>query len=299
MSKRLFTFGCSYTQYQFPTWADFLGLEFEHYENWGLSGTGCRSIAERLAECHARRNITKDDVVIIQWSTHLRHDFYTPAPIDNRTAMNWKTWGSVFSYRNAKIYDKRWFDTFFFEPGYIMHCLNHILASQLILESIGCTWYMTSIGHWPMLSSDLDMSSGAWEKRLEKDITIEKDFPELKFYLKPIWEDRSEKWISPIALCANDNQDHWWYLYDTNGDVFREQHPSPMQHAIWLNTYLRPKLGLTDVPPEQGKWISQLNAIKDSVGGIRESMEEVFLHKQQEQEYWPVGYWPRALEGFY
>ena len=36
--SRLFTFGCSFTNYAWPTWADFLGLEFEHFENWGVSG---------------------------------------------------------------------------------------------------------------------------------------------------------------------------------------------------------------------------------------------------------------------
>ena len=50
--RRLFTFGCSFTAYgPIPTWADFLGLEFEQYENWGMSGIGNRGIAERVAEC--------------------------------------------------------------------------------------------------------------------------------------------------------------------------------------------------------------------------------------------------------
>lgn len=32
---RLFTFGCSFTKFFWPTWADILGQEFDYYENWG------------------------------------------------------------------------------------------------------------------------------------------------------------------------------------------------------------------------------------------------------------------------
>ena len=38
--KRLFTFGCSVTEFIWPTWADILGREFDYYENWGRVGAG-------------------------------------------------------------------------------------------------------------------------------------------------------------------------------------------------------------------------------------------------------------------
>ena len=47
--NRLFVFGCSFTMYAWPTYADFLGYEFDHYENWGFPGLGNRAIAERVA----------------------------------------------------------------------------------------------------------------------------------------------------------------------------------------------------------------------------------------------------------
>jgi hypothetical protein len=33
INKRLYTFGCSFTKYKWPTWADFIGNQFEIYEN--------------------------------------------------------------------------------------------------------------------------------------------------------------------------------------------------------------------------------------------------------------------------
>jgi len=38
--SRLFTFGCSYTNYRWSTWADCLAPEFDYFENWGQSGGG-------------------------------------------------------------------------------------------------------------------------------------------------------------------------------------------------------------------------------------------------------------------
>jgi hypothetical protein len=38
--SRLFTFGCSFTNYRWSTWADCLAPEFDYFENWGQSGGG-------------------------------------------------------------------------------------------------------------------------------------------------------------------------------------------------------------------------------------------------------------------
>lgn len=57
---RLYTFGCSYTSWNWPTWADIMSLEANYYENWGHAGLGNRAIAERVAECNIKINsITK------------------------------------------------------------------------------------------------------------------------------------------------------------------------------------------------------------------------------------------------
>ena len=50
--KRLFTFGCSFTQYNWPTWADILGRSL-HQEGWefhniGRAGTGNMQIMKTI-----------------------------------------------------------------------------------------------------------------------------------------------------------------------------------------------------------------------------------------------------------
>ena len=114
--KRLFTFGCSFTEYGWPTWADLLGVGFDLHENWGLRGIGNRAIAERIAECFTKNKFTKDDTVIVQWSSHLRHDWYHIHNFPDGRHPGWKTSGSIFSPNNSKIYTNSWIELFFYEP---------------------------------------------------------------------------------------------------------------------------------------------------------------------------------------
>ena len=38
--KRFFAFGCSFTNYYWPTWADIIGQDSNFYENWAQPGAG-------------------------------------------------------------------------------------------------------------------------------------------------------------------------------------------------------------------------------------------------------------------
>jgi len=110
--KRFFAFGCSYTSYSWPTWADLVGIEYEFARNWGISGIGNRAIAERIAEANTAYEFGPDDVVVVQWSSHLRNDWWHQFSLPERQA-GWKTAGSIFNYINQKLYDKKWIDTSF------------------------------------------------------------------------------------------------------------------------------------------------------------------------------------------
>lgn len=73
---RLFTFGCSFTKYHYPTWADLLGKEWEYFENWGSIGSGNSYIFHSVIECCQRNNLGPNDTVIMLWSGLTRMDFY-------------------------------------------------------------------------------------------------------------------------------------------------------------------------------------------------------------------------------
>ncbi len=70
--KRLFTFGCSFTNYIWPTWADILGLEYDHYENWGWGSGSNEFIMYSLSEMLAKNTITQNDTIIVYWTSFNR-----------------------------------------------------------------------------------------------------------------------------------------------------------------------------------------------------------------------------------
>ena len=68
-NKRLYTFGCSFTKYKWPTWADFIGTQFETYENWGQPGAGNFFIATQVYECCQRNCVGVDDTILVMLSS--------------------------------------------------------------------------------------------------------------------------------------------------------------------------------------------------------------------------------------
>lgn len=237
--NRFFAFGCSYTCYSWPTWADLLGIDFDLFENWGIPGLGNQAIFERLIEAHAKNKFGPDDLVIIQWSSYLRFDWYNRFVLKERTS-NWKTDGSIFAERNEHIFDKKWQYLFFDEMAYVMHTLNFISAAQNLLENVGCRWYMTSIGDIRKLNFDIK-SQPEYAETISDNSEIEKRFPELEFYLNSIWNERSDRWLQPIQpFCYT--QEAEFYTFKKSTKTLVDNHPPPRYHQKWLVHELSDKL---------------------------------------------------------
>jgi hypothetical protein len=132
-NKRLFAFGCSFTNYRWPTWADILGREFDHYENWGQDGAGNQYMFNSVIECNQRNKFTKDDTIIICWTNVDREDRYTD---------RWLSGGNVY-YSHA--YPTDWVKKFITDRGCLIRDIAMIKSIDLILSSIGCNYKFLSM----------------------------------------------------------------------------------------------------------------------------------------------------------
>jgi hypothetical protein len=74
--RRLFVFGCSFTSYNYPTWADFLGENFDEYHNYGLGGACNQLIFGRFIEADTLYNFNENDYIIVMLSSIDRFSFY-------------------------------------------------------------------------------------------------------------------------------------------------------------------------------------------------------------------------------
>jgi hypothetical protein len=92
MKYRLFAFGCSYTRYRYPTWADYLGVEFEEYYNYGRSGSSNTYIMNKFVEAMLHFNFSKTDMVVIMLTGFGRFSY-----IDKESS-HWMTLGDLYYY---------------------------------------------------------------------------------------------------------------------------------------------------------------------------------------------------------
>lgn len=93
---RVFIFGCSFTKFRWPTWADICRYSTDKpVYNWGQMGIGNVAIMHRIVEADIKHKFTERDMIITQWSTWTREDRYTDA---------WSGGGCVFF--NPKYGDK-------------------------------------------------------------------------------------------------------------------------------------------------------------------------------------------------
>lgn len=137
--SRLFTFGCSFTNYFWPTWADILARQHDQHQNWARSGAGNHFVFNSLVECHKRNKITQDDTVGIMWSSIAREDRY----VEGR---GWIVTGTI---ADTDVYDKKWVEEFADPMGFLLRDLAFVAAAKQMLDSIGCRYFLCSIVPFP------------------------------------------------------------------------------------------------------------------------------------------------------
>lgn len=133
--KRLFVFGCSFTNYMWPTWADLLHTEMPNAEffNLGKSGAGSQFISSMIVEANQRYTFKESDLIIVQWSTYFREDRY----VNNF----WETPGNIFT---QQTYDETFIRKFACIRGYIIRDLAIMTSIKYMLHSLPCATVLLS-----------------------------------------------------------------------------------------------------------------------------------------------------------
>ena len=123
---RLFAFGCSFTQYMWPTWADIvaydLGIE---YYNFALPGLGNVGIQHRIIEADVKHKFNNDDIILIMWTSWCRED-----RVKNH---QWKSAGSILNPHN-EVYDRKFLKRYWDYSNDIVKNSTAIITTNKIYE---------------------------------------------------------------------------------------------------------------------------------------------------------------------
>lgn len=133
--KRLFAFGCSFTEYYWPTWTEILSLDLDiPCYNYGKSGAGNQYISNMLVQADHFYKFNKDDLIIISWSSVCREDRWKDR--------NWITPGNIYTQGE---YSQEWVKEWADPLGYLVRDLATISLTKNYLENRNCNWKMFSM----------------------------------------------------------------------------------------------------------------------------------------------------------
>jgi hypothetical protein len=211
--KRIFAFGCSFTAYGWPTWADIIAVEAKtEYYNYGVSGLGNLGIMARIAEANARYKFNEDDLVMVMWSTYSREDRWING--------GWYAMGNVWN----SGYPDNWVRDYCDPVGYLIR--DHAIISltnKMLKES--------KAGSIILRSVPFNFSEGieAINPEIETTLSLlyQRDYDELPMSL---YDFMGRDWRSDTVNYIRDD-----------GKENSDPHPKPI---IYYN-YLESCVGLT------------------------------------------------------
>lgn len=139
---RIFCFGCSFTRWYWPTWADILAVHMKETHNvdvynFGHRGISNQGIAYNIMLANEKYKFTDDDKIIVLWTTADRFDNYKLDEFDSEASL-YKFAG--LSADGAKFINKRGYS-----HGDI---IDSILNSALILDIINKAFNISYNGAW-------------------------------------------------------------------------------------------------------------------------------------------------------
>jgi len=259
---RIFAFGCSITQYFYPTWADMIIHDFkEKYDadgyNWGKSGAGNQFIATRIWEADAIYNFSKDDVILIQWTSMFREDRYHEDHgwFCAGGFSNERLKGKAFKLNGFEYEDElQWAD--------FLHCVMRdcaiISSTKKALDAVGCKTITTSFRDFFEGYEEFDEFESKTlltYDNLGKILDIYKD--KIKLDLLPILNfldfGTDQKFFNsrPISVPALDEKYKEHFL--------PEIHPLPFEHKQFVEEAVYPFLNEKELAHKTEEFIQEYN----------------------------------------
>ena len=229
--KRLFAFGCSFTRYWWPTWVLAIDENFDETQNWALPGGSNPFIATSVTEANQRHKFTKDDTVIIMWTSVARDAFYNDI---------WFLVGNVYD-PNPPFnipQDDRWS-----LRGYTMRDLAAVSSTRALLENIGCNFIFTS-----MIGLDEDPSNIPINVPMARHFNIDSE----KFRIEDT-DDIMDLYKDDLSIFRRSTYD---VIYDQdflskplpNGNSRHDLHPRPDEAGKFA------EIVLPEFPISSAKW---------------------------------------------
>ena len=236
----LYAFGCSFTKYEWTTWADILGNYADHYENFGKRAAGNYFVFHQLIDFIATHDFKQNDVVAVCWAPSFRED-----RIKND---KWLHSGPLLKMR-TKEYNKEFVDTFFDPTHYLKRDRCFFSSSIEILESKNIKYVMFSVDEILLDFKDLTRFFQKDLYNITKSLLAEylsgrKDISELRS--KNRYSKYEGKLLPPmfeyLQTKYRESQKRPISRFSWKPDqIFEDDHPTPLEHLHYVKNVLLPR----------------------------------------------------------
>jgi hypothetical protein len=227
LPNRLFTFGCSFTNYAWSMWPEIISYDLKiPLYNFGRTGAGNQFIANTITQADAKYKFTPDDLIIVCWSNTCREDRWIVG--------EWLLPGNIYTQHE---YDNKWIDKFVDPLGYLIRDLSTINLVDSFLNSKNCQYRFLSM-------IDIFHSADQWNEenssfksfnKLESSTGENLDIVQqlLLYYHEPI--KKINKSFFEVLWNNNIQQKLDFELKKFNG-FFQDAHPLPTESLRYLST---------------------------------------------------------------
>ena len=252
MKANLFTFGCSYTHFGWPTWSSCLSPYFDRIDNYARSGAGNSFIFTCFSNAVADDKIKKGDTVIVQWSSLVRED---------RIMQNESTYSlGGYAYNNG-FYSKELLNRYFNILQKGLELIGFITSIEAICEQKGINLKM-----FHMFEPWIGLSAG--EPSFVHAEFLHYGNSKLKDYnvLRKLKKLSSSPHFFPISLeMLNDREKYGVGLIkdQVSGKACEDHHPQSIVHLHYCIKYIYP-------------WLSSLTYTRevDNIDRLTTNIEE-------------------------
>lgn len=214
--KRFFTFGCSFTNHTYPTWANVMASEMPDAEfyNFGLTGAGNVLINSRIAEADLKFNFCETDLIMVMYSTYYREDRWING--------SWMHRGNVY---NNDFYDTHFIKKYVDQVGCLIRDFSSIYTTYNFVKSLPCDSYF-------MLSSD-------WEQDLKSEFLEETQRTQMLKVVSLYESFFNDNFHTPlfhsdIHQCSYGTVD---YINHENKEC-KDPHPTALVYRDYLNSQI-------------------------------------------------------------
>jgi hypothetical protein len=208
--KRVFAFGCSFTNYAAPTWADILFSDMPNAEtfNFGKGGAGNLLISNLIAQANLLYKFSETDLVLVMYTSPLREDRW----INDR----WQVHGNIF---NQSYYDKNFVKNYCDPIGILIKDAGIIELAHRYVESLPCdTFQMIGADIW--IDDGFPYETDSFADNLQK--------------FKLLFNEVYDKFPAARLAAPNMNIQSFLKSDDSKKMFSKDGHPNPLEHVEFM-----------------------------------------------------------------